>query len=93
MKHTQTHILAVHTAVVSSKAPLNEMVLNKNKHKEKREKGELYKEKVCLSDMVMSNFNCVDQWFPFRDKLQKSTLEFHEGIHVLGHANAQITSV
>ena len=40
--------------------------------------------------MVMSDFNCVDQWFSFRDKLQKSDVEFYEGTHVLGPASAQI---
>lgn len=40
--------------------------------------------------MVMSDFNCVDQWFSFRDKLQKSDVEFYEGTHVLGPADAQI---
>lgn len=40
--------------------------------------------------MVMCDFNCVDQWFSFRDKLQKSDVELYEDTHVLGPADAQI---
>lgn len=40
--------------------------------------------------MVMRDFNCVDQWFSFRDKLQKSDVELYEDTHVLGPADAQI---
>lgn len=40
--------------------------------------------------IVMSNFNHVNQFFSFRDNLQKSAVELYEGIYVLGHANAQI---
>ena len=40
--------------------------------------------------IVTSNFNRVDQCFSFRDNVQKSAVEFYEGIYILGHANAQI---
>lgn len=40
--------------------------------------------------IVTSNFNRVNQCFSFRDNLQKSAVEFYEGIYIPGHANAQI---
>ena len=40
--------------------------------------------------IVTSNFNRMNQCFSFRDNLQKSAVEFYEGIYIPGHANAQI---
>lgn len=73
----------------SNEALLNKTVLEKMKEKE-RERGRrrgpkswMKKEFVSLM-MLMSDFNIVDQWFSFRDVLQKSGVEFYAYIHVLG---------